>query len=164
MKQHWHKDHQGWSAGKKRGRPSQIKEKGLQARMEQGYTRVYCQRLFGSRQGSQYFQVHQPGDGGPEAVPIDGDAAWAQVGEQMAKAWASVETRAQNTIQEGETDEVNPWLERTQWLPYLVGTERPDLLACVEEPVTDPDRRKEEEAEPVEAAIWAAIDGLARSS
>jgi hypothetical protein len=31
-------------------------------------------------------------------VPINGDAAWAQVGEQMAKAWASVKTQAQNTI------------------------------------------------------------------
>lgn len=59
---------------------------------------------------------------------------------------------------------MNPWLERTQWLPYLVGMERPDLLACVEEPITDPDPRKEEEAEPVEAAIWAAMDGLARFS
>jgi hypothetical protein len=49
-------------------------------------------------------------------------------------------------------------------LPYLVGIERPDLLACVEEPVTEPDPQKEEEAEPVEAAIWAAMDGLARFS
>jgi hypothetical protein len=48
-------------------------------------------------------------------------------------------------------------------LPYLVGMERPDLLACVEEPVTEPDPRKEE-AEPVEAAIWTAMDGLARFS
>jgi hypothetical protein len=46
----------------------------------------------------------------------------------------------------------------------LVGIERPDLLACIEEPVTDPDPRQEEEAEPVEAAIWAAIDRLARFS
>jgi hypothetical protein len=68
--------------------------------------------------GSQYFQVHQHSDGGLEEVPIDGDAAWAQVGEQMAKAWVNVEMRAQNTIQEGEKDEVNPWVERTQWLPY----------------------------------------------
>jgi hypothetical protein len=82
----------------------------------------------------------------------------------MAKAWENIEKRAQNTIQDGETDEVNPWLERTQWLPYLVGMERPDLLACVEEPVTDADPRKDEEAEPVEAAIWAAMDGLARFS
>jgi RecQ family ATP-dependent DNA helicase len=108
--------------------------------------------------------VQQPGDDGPDVVPVDGDAAWTRVGEQMAKAWASIETRAQNTIQEGERDEVNPWLERTQWLPYLVGMERPDLLACVEEPIADADPRKGEEAEPVEAAIWAAMDGLARFS
>jgi hypothetical protein len=82
----------------------------------------------------------------------------------MARAWEGIEKRAQNTIQDGERDEVNPWLERTQWLPYLVGMERPDLLACVEEPVTEPDPRKEEEAEPVEAAIWTAMDGLARFS
>jgi superfamily II DNA helicase RecQ len=164
MKKHWHEDHQGWSAGKKRGRPSRTKEKGLQARMDQGYTRVYCQRLFGSRHGSQYFQVHGPGDDSPNVVPVDGEAAWAQVGEQMARAWEGIEKRAQNTIQDGERDEVNPWLERTQWLPYLVGMERPDLLACVEEPVTEPDPRKEEEAEPVEAAIWTAMDGLVRFS
>jgi superfamily II DNA helicase RecQ len=164
MKQHWHEDHQGWSAGKKRGRPSRTKAKGLQAQMDQGYTRVHCQRLFGSRHGSQYFQVHGPGDDNPNIVPVDSEAAWAQVGEQMAKVWVTIEKRAQNTIQDGERDEVNPWLERTQWLPYLVGMERPDLLACVEEPVTDPDPRKNEEAEPVEAAIWAAMDGLARFS
>jgi hypothetical protein len=72
--------------------------------------------------------------------------------------------QAQNTIQNGERDEVNPWLERTQWLPCLVGMERPDLLACVKEPVADADPRKDEEAEPVEAAIWAAMNGLARFS
>jgi hypothetical protein len=38
-------------------------------------------------------------------------------------------------------------------LLYLVGIERPDLLAYVEEPVTKPDPRKEEEAKLVEAAI-----------
>jgi hypothetical protein len=59
---------------------------------------------------------------------------------------------------------VNLWLERTQWLLYLVGMERPDLLACVEEPVTDSDLRKNEEVELVEAAIWAAMDGLVRFS
>jgi hypothetical protein len=49
-------------------------------------------------------------------------------------------------------------------LLYLVGIERLDLLACVEEPVTEPNSRKEEEAELVEAAIWTAIDRLARFS
>jgi hypothetical protein len=42
--------------------------------------------------------------------------------------------------------------------------ERPDLLACVEEPITNPNPRKNEEVELVEAAIWAAIDRLARFS
>ncbi|KAA8617344.1 RecQ Superfamily II DNA helicase [Pyrenophora tritici-repentis] len=166
IRKHWRKDHQGWSAGKKRGRPSRTRQKSVQAHMDKGYRLVHCQRLFSSRHGSQYFEVQAPSqDGeGPEIVPVDGAAAWARVGEQMAKAWADIEKRAQTTIQEGERDEVNPWLERTQWLPYLVGMERPDLLACIEEPVAEPDARQEQQAEPVEAAIWAAMDGLARFS
>jgi hypothetical protein len=38
-------------------------------------------------------------------------------------------------------------------LPYLVGIERPNLLACVKEPVTNPNSRKNEEVKLVEAAI-----------
>jgi hypothetical protein len=38
-------------------------------------------------------------------------------------------------------------------LLYLVGIERPNLLAYVEEPVSDADLQKNKEAEPVEAAI-----------
>jgi hypothetical protein len=50
-------------------------------------------------------------------------------------------------------------------LLYLVGIERPELLACIKEPVAEPDPRQEEQqAEPVEAAMWEAIDGLARFS
>jgi hypothetical protein len=45
-------------------------------------------------QGSQYFQAQQPNEEGRDVVPVDGDAAWARVGEEMAKAWANVETRA----------------------------------------------------------------------
>jgi hypothetical protein len=166
IKKHWRTDHQGWSAGKKRGRPSRIKEKGMQARMEQGYRLVHCQRLFGSRHGSQYFEVQPPSQDqeGPSTVPVDGGAAWARVGEQMARAWENIEKRAYKTIKEGERDEVNPWVERTQWLPYLVGLERSDLLACIKEPVAEPDPRSDDEAEPIKAAIWAAMDGLTRFS
>jgi hypothetical protein len=46
-------------------------------------------------------------------------------------------------------------------LPYLVGIERPKLIACVEEHVVEPDPRQEQQAEPIEAAMWAAIDRLA---
>ncbi|KAJ4398868.1 hypothetical protein N0V91_009870 [Didymella pomorum] len=163
MKNHW-RDAHDWSVAGKSGRPTRVQQKSIQDRISKNCKIVHCQRLMVQGQGSQYFEVHQPGDDGPEPVPIDGDAAWAQVGEQMAKAWASVETRAQNTIQAGETDEVNPWLERTQWLPYLVGMERPELMACIEEPVAEPDPRQEQQAEPVEAAMWAAMEGLARFS
>jgi hypothetical protein len=52
---------------------------------------------------------------------------------------------------------VNPWLERTQWLPYLVGIERLELMACIEEPVAELEPRgrhgDEQRAEPVEAAM-----------
>jgi hypothetical protein len=38
------------------------------------------------------------------------------------------------------------------------------LLACVKEPVTNANPRKDEEAKPVEAAIWTAIDRLVQFS
>jgi hypothetical protein len=44
-------------------------------------------------------------------------------------------------------------VERTQWLQYLVGMERLELIACVEEPAAEPDPRLEQQAEPVEAVI-----------
>jgi hypothetical protein len=75
------------------------------------------------------------------------------VGEQIARAWKNVEKKANKTIQEGERDEVNLWIERTQWLLYLVGTERAELIACIEELVAELDPRSDKEAEPTEAAI-----------
>jgi hypothetical protein len=49
-------------------------------------------------------------------------------------------------------------------LPYLVGIKRPNLLACIEKPVTKLNLQKKKEAELVEAAIWMAIDRLVRFS
>jgi hypothetical protein len=42
--------------------------------------------------------------------------------------------------------------------------ERADLMASIEEPVGEPDPRKDEEAEPVKAAIWEVSEGLPRFS
>ena len=110
--------------------------------MKEAYRLVHCQRLFGSRHGSQYFEVQPPNSSNhTSVVPVDGNAAWARVGAEMAKAWERVEKQAVSTIQAGERNEVNPWLERTQWLPYLVGMEQTDLMACIEEPVAEPDPR-----------------------
>jgi hypothetical protein len=164
MKNHWREVHD-WSVGSKGGHLSQVAQKEIQLRMDKGCRRVHCQRLFVQGSGSQYFEVQPPDDDNdPGVVPVDGEAAWARVGEAIARAWANVEKRAQSTIQAGERDEVNPWVERTQWLPYLVGMERADLMACVEEPVAEPDSRSDEEAEPVEAAMWAAMEELTRFS
>lgn len=132
----------------------------MQAEVEEGCKRVHCQQLFGNRHGSQYFEVQPPQGDGPQPVPTEGEAAWARVGEAMEKAWAGVKERVQNTIQEGSQDEDNPWLRRTGWEPYLKDLSRPELLACIEEPNTDPDK----DEEPVEAAIWSAMAGLARFS
>jgi hypothetical protein len=163
IKNHW-KDVHSWSAASMGGRPSQVAQKEIQLRVDEGCRRVHCQRLLVQGPGSQYFEVQPPDNDDPGVVPIDDEAAWARVGEAMAKAWERVEKRAISTIQAGERDEVNPWVERTQWLPYLVGMERADLMACVEEPVAEPDPRSDDEAEPVEAAIWAAMAGLTRFS
>ena len=84
---------------------------------------------------------------------VDSKTAWEHVGKAMTRAWERVEKQAASTIQAGERDEVNPWVERTQWLPYLVGMERADLIACIKELVAEPDLRSDDEAEPVEAAI-----------
>ncbi len=162
IKKHWRESHQ-WSVGKKRGRPSRTREKGVERQVQEACNAVHCQRLFVQGRGSQYFEVRQPvgsQTGGSQPIPIDGEALWAQLREKITTKWAEVEKKARTTIQEGERDEVNPWLERTQWQPYLVGLERPDLLVCIEEPNSDPKR----EEEPVEAAIWEAMDGLARFS
>lgn len=159
LKEHWRTIHR-WSVGKKRGRPSQIREKTIQAKLEDGCKRVHCQRLFGSRHGSQYFEVRVTPDSGPRPIPTEGEAAWARVREEVAKTWDNVQRKARTTIQDGERDEANPWLERTGWQPYLMGLERPDLLASIEEPSIDPDKNDEL----AEAAIWRAMDGLARVS
>jgi hypothetical protein len=84
---------------------------------------------------------------------VDGGVAWVRVGEQMARTWKNIEKQTNKTIQEGERDEVNPRIERTQWLPYLVGTERAELMACIEEPIAEPDPRTDDEPEPIQAAI-----------
>jgi hypothetical protein len=56
----------------------------------------------------QYFEIQPPNNNNPAIVLVDGEAAWARVGEHMARAWENVEERANKTIQEGERDEVNP--------------------------------------------------------
>jgi hypothetical protein len=164
MKKHWREVH-SWSVASKGGRPSKVAQKEVEMRRKEGCRRIHCQRLFVQGPGSQYFEVQPPNnDNNPGIVPMDSKAAWMQVGGELAKAWKRVGKQAVSTIQEGKRDEVNPWVERTQWLPYLVGMERADLMACIEEPVAEPDPRSNNKGEPIEATIWAAMAGLTQFS
>ncbi|KAK5131785.1 hypothetical protein LTR16_000418, partial [Cryomyces antarcticus] len=160
IKWHWRQVHE-WSVGKKRGRPAQSKGQKIEERSQEAVKRVQCRRFFPSRHGSQYFGVRQPGQEHTQAqtqAPGEGgnsrEEIWAKLRQKLIATRTSIEDKARSTIQEGELDEVNPWLERAQWHRYLVGLERPELMSCVEEPV--------KEEEPVEAVVWETMDGLVR--
>jgi hypothetical protein len=161
MKNHWRKQHCEWAetTALTKGRPSRIQQRRNRERMKDGSTMVCCQRLFIQGDGAQFFEVRTTARG-PEPSSTNDDDAWAQLGSQMAERRARIEQRAVSIIGDGERDEVNPWLERTGWLSYLVTLERSALLASIEQPNADP--KKDEE--PVETAIWNAMDRLARRS
>lgn len=68
--------------------------------------------------------------------------------------------KARVIVEDGGKDEVKSWLERVQWLPYLVDSSWDELLAAIEGPNTDPNI---EEA-PIVAAIWEGMDDVVRIS
>ncbi|KAF2828922.1 hypothetical protein CC86DRAFT_368090, partial [Ophiobolus disseminans] len=53
-------------------------------------------------------------------------------------------------------------VERTQWLLYLVGIERADLIACIEELAAEPDLRSDNKGEPVEALVIKRVGVFVR--
>lgn len=157
MKKHWQQAH-GWSVGSKRGRPSQIKGQRLEDQCQKAMKRVQWQRFFPSRYGSHYFEVRQPGLEQEQAEDDDHSSCnqgWRQLHRELVVQRTAIEDKARTMIQEGEADEVNPWLERVQGHQYLVRLNRIELVTCVEEPESD---------EEPEAAIWKAMDKLVHYS
>jgi hypothetical protein len=77
---------------------------------------------------------------------------WEQARIQLTQTWTAVKTMEERIIQEGPANEVNPWLERTGWEPYLAGLDPTKLVQCVSAP--------DEEEEPINAAIWQIMDEL----
>jgi hypothetical protein len=71
-------------------------------------------------------------------------------------------------IQPGEIDEVNPWLRRTGWIPYLEGCDRKDILRYLREPTVNKEIAEgENEAndnERAAAVIWEVTGELASAS
>jgi hypothetical protein len=71
---------------------------------------------------------------------------------QLTQSWTAVKNTEKRIIQEGQPDEVNPWLERTGWQPYLAGLDRGKSIQSVSAP--------DEENEPVDTVIWQIMDEL----
>jgi len=84
VKKHWREVHD-WSVGSKGGHLSQAAQREIQLRVDKGCRRVHCQRLLIQGLGSQYFEVQPPNNDSLGVVPVDGEAAWARVGEAIAK-------------------------------------------------------------------------------
>ncbi|KAJ5571339.1 hypothetical protein N7535_004999 [Penicillium sp. DV-2018c] len=120
--------------------------------------RVVCQRLFYSNQGSHFIHVLEPGPGHePRAPPSTATQANKAMDELLAAF--ERETQAEAEIQPGNTNEANPWLDRTGWATYLNGRKASDLRMCIESPKEDA-----EGDEGTALVIWNAILSLARKT
>ena len=161
IKEHWRKQHQ-WSANNgKRGGSVTTRRQIAQRRFNDAAKRVNCQRLFPTNHRSQYFEVRQPEQSREDQIMAEADDVLSdRVWGQAIRKWAEMKKKDAETIQQGEKDEANPWLERTGWHIYLSGFDIPSLIALIAEPNIDPDA----DEEPVEAAIWEAIGEVARIS
>ena len=161
LRDHWHEKHNGWNVSglPSRGRRLTTSEKEVaQQRFENAHQKVRCQRFFGSRHGSQYIRVTGPS---PQEQEQEQECAdwWQQITERANRAYDEQIQKQKETIDEGENDDVSPWLSRTRWHKYLKGYDHKQLMASIAKPNTDP-----ENPEPFEEAIWEAMTDVARMS
>ncbi|KAL8740051.1 MAG: hypothetical protein Q9190_007204 [Brigantiaea leucoxantha] len=133
------------------------------------WKKVHCQQFFANRQGSAYFQV---GDDIQEeeeeeqeeqqqqtsriiaatTIAEEGKRRWIQLEKQQDQWKAEIARKKQEIIQkQGGLNEVNPWLERTEWLPYLDGFNRTELFQSMRPPQED---------EKIALAVWNAMEGM----
>ena len=161
IRRHWHKKHPEFCVDGRRGGSSRAQGRAAEARYAKGARQVQCQRLFAQGPHSQYIEVQRPEEAAPEQVHAGTaeraiDRAW----QKANIYWESMREKQNDTIQAGQTDEVNPWLKRTGWIEYLEGCDRKDLLKVIVQPGQD----EEEEEDPVEAAVWKAMGRVAMKS
>lgn len=160
LKKHWHIEH-NWSIRQKRGGSVPDRKKANKRRFQQGARRVYCQRFFPSRHGSQYFEIREPKAATAAQAHIEtNEVAWAQAWKRVNEYWNTMQEDANKIIKPGEIDEANPWLQRTGWIEFLKGCDREELLHSIREPNAEED----DEEEPIEAAIWQAMGEIAAIS
>jgi superfamily II DNA helicase RecQ len=167
MKHHWRKAH-GFSAGQTRGGSGMLRKEDIERQVSQHCRRVQCQRFFVQKEHSQFFEVrtqHDSGGTNTAADPNDGQV-WSRAWERASQHYETI--RADNTIRAGAVDEVNPWLRRTGWVPFLEGCNGREILQSIREPVVDDARGEVEEEglcnEKVAAMIWQAMGDVASIS
>ncbi len=56
-----------------------------------------------------------------DETPQTAESNWNQARSQLTQSWAGVQTAQERAIRERRPGEVNPWLERAGWEPYLAG-------------------------------------------
>lgn len=79
-------------------------------------------------------------------------SAWEEKMLELQQSTKAVAVRDQQIIQQGSANEVNPWLERTGWLSYLVNLDRIQLLSSIVEP--------DATTEPVAYCLWTTMAEL----
>ena len=158
IREHCRQSH-GWKKVNKRGRVSRSKAAKLEETRPWPWRTVQCQRFFASRTGSAYFEVRDSENNEHQEqqqhiiqpIGLSETEAFAQIVDRGKRLIAEARKSMRRVIGEGEADEPNSWLERTQWIEYLKGLDSKDLMASVREP---------DEDELVNLAIWNAMDGL----
>lgn len=141
------------------GRPSKAKQNAIAKSGNGLWSKIErFQRFFNEGQHSRYFRVHEQRGQQEHRVDEPSDEAqWAaRVNGELDEIWrraSDIRKKADQIIEEGETDEVNKWVDRTKWNRYLKGYEHEALLDLIERP---------EEEEQVEDAMWTAMGGLAK--
>ncbi|KAI7458059.1 hypothetical protein KC351_g18349, partial [Hortaea werneckii] len=118
-----------------------------------------------------YFEVQSTPDTDRRGISrSQAQETWSQVRERACSHYDEI--RASDIIRPGEADEVNPWLKRAGWLPYLEGFSSRDILRLIEEPADDEavllsqvdESDTDVFRERVAAVIWHAVADVARIS
>ena len=143
MKEHLRKEHQ-WTLRARQGRPQ--KNSG---QPDLPWKPVACQRIFVTGAGSNYFEVRTINP--QEDLDLDPDPQ-KSIWDQIEELRSDHQLRTPNIIYPAEDGEISPWLRRTGWTKYLLGFDRAELRASMDEP----DARDY----PIESRIWMAVRSL----
>ena len=126
MRVHFARQHPG-QRGKRGARCVSQREKPR----HQPWRQVCCQRIFLSRQGSQYFEVEvsPEQDEEPATVPPPPPPSKVEQARQMLESrMAQIKDRERRIIDEGLYKAPGPWLIRTEWQKYLRKLDRDELF------------------------------------